>query len=237
MAEKPLLDSNTAPKKLQQHWTGHKQGQRPQQTRIDTRRAYGSDSIALVTAAIAVHSYGMRASALCSATSKAHSWGGSQHCLDTIFLNLRRGHLSRFGAQKHIDPTRSVARPWPRLRPPTLPLWSSCILHPKLANFDERGQPEVIFGLTAHGEKLNLVAVGLVAQQLVIKLVHDRHLHLMRGGAEGLPCTSCRPKRFLIEGFGTTHTGAVEFAFIRNVSSSGTSSAKIGGRDTSGSAR
>ena len=132
--------------------------------------------------------------------------GERLHCLDTILLNLRRGHLSRFGAQKHIDTTRSVASPWPRLRPPTLPLWSSCILHPKLANFDERGQQEVIFGLTAHGEQLNLVAVGLAAQQLVIKLVHDRHLYSMRDGAEGLPCTSCRPKRFLIDGFGTTHT-------------------------------
>ena len=47
--------------------------QGPQQTRIDTSRASGSDSIALVTAAIAVHS-GMRPSALCCATSKPHSW-------------------------------------------------------------------------------------------------------------------------------------------------------------------
>ena len=202
MAEKPLLDSNTAPKKLQQNWTGLKQGQRPQQMRTDTRRSYVSDSIALATAAIALHSCGMRASALCSTTSKPHSSG--RDCLDTLLLNLRHGHFSRFGAKKHIDPTRSVARPWPRLRPPTLPLWSSCILHQKLANFDERGQKEVI---TAHGEQLNLVAVGLAAQQLVIKLVHDRHVHFMRDGAEGLSCASCRPKRFLIEGFGTTHTG------------------------------
>ena len=85
--------------------------------------------------------------------AQASLLGERSHCLDTILLNLRRGHLSRFGAKKHIDRKRSVARPWPRLRPPTLPLWSSCILHPKLANFDERGQQEVIFGLTAHGEK------------------------------------------------------------------------------------
>ena len=62
-------------KKLQQNLTGFKQGQRPKQTRRDTRRAFGSDSVALVTAAIAVHSCGMRASALCSATSKPHSSG------------------------------------------------------------------------------------------------------------------------------------------------------------------
>ena len=133
-------------------------------------------------------------------------------------MNLRRGHLSRFGAKKHIDRERSVAREVPRLRPTNTS--AVVLVHPSpknLANFDELEQQEVIFGLTAHGEQLNLFAVGLAAQQLVIKLVHDRHLHFMRDGAEGLTCTSCRPKRFLIEGFGTTHTGAVEFAFMRNL--------------------
>ena len=75
MAEKPLLDSDTVPKKLQQDWTGLKLGQRPQQTRMDTCRASMSDLIAMVTAAIAVLRCGMRASTLCSATSRPRSWG------------------------------------------------------------------------------------------------------------------------------------------------------------------
>ena len=73
--EKPLLDSNTAPKKLQTILDWSQTGTANAADAHRHRRAYGSDSIALVTAAIAVHSCGMRASALCSATSKPHSWG------------------------------------------------------------------------------------------------------------------------------------------------------------------
>ena len=68
--------------------------------------------------------------------------------------------------RKNVGTTRSVAKAWASS---AAPLWSSCIIPPKLANFDERGQEEVIFGLTAHCEQLNLVAVGLTGQQLVIK--------------------------------------------------------------------
>ena len=77
----------------------------------------------------------------------------------------RRG-TSRSPSKKHIDTTRSVANAWASS---AAPLWSSCIIQPKLANYDERGQEEVISGLTAHCEQLDLVAVGLTGQQLVIK--------------------------------------------------------------------
>ena len=63
------------PEKDQQNWAGLKLGQRPQRTSLDICRASGSDSIALVTAAIAVLRLGMRASALCPTTSKPPSWG------------------------------------------------------------------------------------------------------------------------------------------------------------------
>ena len=155
-------------KKIQQNWTSLKLTQRPHQTPMDVCRASGSDSIALVTAAIAVPRCGERASALCSATSKPPSWGeggGRLHCLDTILLKLEATSRSLL-QKKHVDTTRSVANAWASS---AAPLWSSCINQPKLANYDERGQEEVIFGLTAHCEQLDLVAVGLTGQQLVIK--------------------------------------------------------------------
>ena len=183
---------------------------------MDTSRASGSDPIAFVTAGIAVLCWCMRASALCCATSKPHSWGGEtrlprHHPLEseawapipTLALNL---WYSSCFAKKHIDTTRSKAK---ALASSAATNTSAVVLvhpSPKLANLTNVGKTsQVVFGLTAHGEQLNLVTGGLAAQQLVIKLVHDRNLHLRIGRAEGLTCTSCRPKRFLIKVFGTTH--------------------------------
>ena len=202
MAEKPLLDSNPAPKQLQQNWTGLKQGQRP---RMDTRRAYGSvwsPQPSPCTAATCVHP--LSAPQLRSLTPRKETTLPRLYpleCETWALITFWRQKAHRFYDKRGEALASSAATSTSGV----------VLVHPSPQNsptFDERGQQEVIFGLTAHGEQLNLVAVGLAAQQLVIKLVHDWHLHSMRDGAEGLPCTSCRPKRFLIEGFGTTHTGA-----------------------------
>ena len=89
------------------------------------------------------------------------------------------------------------------------PLWSSCIIQPKLANLDDRGQEEeVIFGLTDHCEQLNLVAVGLTGQQLVIKVVQRQAPPLYgRWGEKPSLALPAAPRRFLTEVFGTTRRG------------------------------